>query len=142
MMFSDVIKLVSEVKTSDEYGDMQIAYTERTVYATLKSISQAEFYQAQAVGLKPEIKFILADWLDYNGEKIVRYTPYGSSEEYQYEILRTFRDGYSLELTCVRGIDSNPVESESESQSESDSVTESESGSELGSESLEEGDGA
>lgn len=104
-MFSDVIKLVSEVKTADEYGDIQITPTERTVFATMQSISQSEYYQAQAVGLRPEVKFIIADWLDYKDEKTILYTPYGSDLEYEYRVIRTYRDGHALELVCVRGVD-------------------------------------
>ena len=104
-MFSDVIKLVSEVKTADEYGDIQVTRSERTVFATMQSISQSEYYQAQAVGLRPEVKFIIADWLDYEDEKIILYTPYGSDMEYEYRVIRTYRDGFALELVCVRGVD-------------------------------------
>lgn len=104
-MFSDVIKLVSEVKAADEYGDIQVTRSERTVFATMQSISQSEYYQAQAVGLRPEVKFIIADWLDYEDEKIILYTPYGSDMEYEYRVIRTYRDGFALELVCVRGVD-------------------------------------
>lgn len=112
MMFSDVIKLVSEVKAADEYGDIQVTRTERTVFATMQSISQSEYYQAQAVGLRPEVKFIIADWLDYQDEKIILYTPYASDMEYEYRVIRTYRDGFAIELVCVRGVDRPALESD------------------------------
>lgn len=104
-MFSEVIKLVSQTKTVNDYGDIEITEKEKTVFASLKSISQSEFYQAQAVGLRPEVKFILAEWLDYGGEKVVRYTPFGSQTELEFSVIRTFRTGDALELVCKRGVD-------------------------------------
>ena len=104
-MYNDVITLVKEVKTINGYGDRVSTRTEREVFAELKSIGQSEFYQAQATGLKPEIKFILSDFLDYQGERIVKYTPFGTEEEEEYTVLRTYRSDTQLELTCVRGVD-------------------------------------
>lgn len=103
-MYNEVIKLVSVIKSADEYGDIVETETERTVFAELKSVGQSEFYQAQAVGMKPEIKFIIADYLDYKGEKRLKYQPYHGTEE-EYEVIRTYRNGNRLEITCKRGID-------------------------------------
>lgn len=64
----------------------------REVFAELRSIGQSEFYQAQATGYKPELKFVLADYLDYDGETLVEYT------STLYRVLRTFRAGQSLEI--------------------------------------------
>lgn len=104
-MFDEVIKLIEEQKTIDEYGDQVVTKVERQVFADLRSIGQSEFYQAQAVGLKPEIKFVLPDYLDYRSEKLIKYQPFGSSEEEEYNVIRTFRSGNTLELVCVRGVD-------------------------------------
>lgn len=104
-MFNNVIKLVKEVKSVDGYGDTTTTQHEKVIFAELKSIGQSEFYQAQAVGLRPEIKFIIADWLDYNDEKIVRYKAFNDAEEQEYTVLRTYRDGNTLEIICKRGID-------------------------------------
>jgi hypothetical protein len=70
----------------------------------LMHIGQSEFYQAQAVGLKPEIKFVIADFADYQNEKKLKFTPYGGTEEV-YTILRTYRTKNQLEIVCKRGID-------------------------------------
>ena len=64
----------------------------RTVLAGLRSIGQSEFYQAQATGYRPELKFVLADYLDYNGETLIEHT--GTL----YRVLRTFRAGQELEI--------------------------------------------
>ena len=103
-MYNDIIKLISETDTVDEYGDTVTTETERTVFAQVKSIGQNEFYQAQAVGLKPEIKFVIADFADYQNEKKLKYKPYGGDEEY-YTVLRTYRTKYNLEIVCKRGIE-------------------------------------
>lgn len=103
-MYDSVITLVSEVPTIDEYGDPVMTSTSRQVFAELKSIGLSEFYQAQAVGLKPEIKFVIADYLDYNNEETIIYTPYNGTEEV-YKVLRTYRQNNSLEIVCKRGID-------------------------------------
>lgn len=104
-MYDAVIKLISENKEVDEYGDMVIKETERSVFAELKSIGQSEFYQAQALGLKPEIKFVLPDYLEYRWEQKLRFQDFGEEEEREYSVLRTFRSNNTLELVCKRGID-------------------------------------
>ncbi len=104
-MYNEVISLVTEAKTVDEYGDIQVTSTTKNVFATLKSISQSEFYQAQAAGLKPEVKFVIADYLDYGNEKTILYQPYGASAAEEYRVLRTYRDGNTLEIVCKRGVD-------------------------------------
>lgn len=103
-MFDDVIKLIKDTDTTDYYGDLVKTTTERTLYAQVKSVGQNEFYQAQAVGLKPEIKFVIADFYDYQGEQQLKYTPYGGTEQV-YDIIRTYRNNTNLEIVCKRGIE-------------------------------------
>lgn len=97
-MFNEVIYLLTTKHRTNEVGD-QIEELEKTMrFATLKSIGQTEFYQAQAQGLKPEIKFVLPDYLDYdNQEEIIH-------NNFRYKVLRTFRNGNELEITCYGGI--------------------------------------
>lgn len=104
-MFNEVIKLVSQTKHVDEYGDIQVIESERTVYAKLASVTQNEFYQAQAVGLKPELKFVIADYLDYKDEDIVRYKRFADDKEQTYSVIRTYRNGNLLEIVVKRGVD-------------------------------------
>ena len=91
---TDVIFLISTTQSVDEYGDPVIAEAKRQVFCQEASIGQKECYQAHATGLKPEIKFRLADYLEYQQEKLVEYS--GN----RYHVLRTYRDGQELELTC------------------------------------------
>ena len=70
--------------------------TSRTVYCRLASIGMKEFYEAQAVDFYPEVKFILADYLDYDNEQLVEY------DGQRYRVLRTYRAGQELEIIVVR----------------------------------------
>lgn len=97
-MYNDVIKLRSYTETTDEYGLVRRTVIDRVVFAGLKSIGQSEFYQAQADGLKPQLKFVLADYMDYQGEKEIEY------EGKMYSVLRTYRDHKKIEIT-VYGVD-------------------------------------
>lgn len=94
MRVTDVLFLITEEQTTDGYGDPVITKTSRRIFCSVASIGQREFYQAAATGLKPEIKFIMADYLDYRGEKLVEH------DGKIYHVLRTFRNGQELELTC------------------------------------------
>ena len=71
----------------------------REVLCGVRSIGMREFYQANASDFHPEVKFVLADYLDYNNERRVKYdgdlAPAGV-----YSILRTYRVGQELELTA------------------------------------------
>lgn len=102
ILYDNIIKLVSVTETNNN-GCIQEATTEKEVYAELKSIGFTEFYQAQAVGAKPEIKFVLPDYLDYSGEQRIKYTDYVGTEG-EYQVIRTYRTGNELEIVCKRGI--------------------------------------
>ena len=91
---NDVILLIASMQDVDDYGDPVYKETSRHVFCEVESIGLKEFYQAHATGLKPEIKFLLADYLDYQNEKAVLYA--GK----RYHVLRTYRSGQALEITC------------------------------------------
>lgn len=97
-MYNEVIFLLTTQSKTNEVGD-QIETTEKLMrFAKIKSIGQSEFYQAQAQGLKPEIKFVLADYLDYENQEEVIYN------NFRYKVLRTFRTGNEIEIVCYGGI--------------------------------------
>lgn len=104
-MYDQIIKLISETNQVDEYGDTVTKQQEREVFAELKSIGQSEFYQAHAVGLKPELKFVIPDYLEYQGERILKFQDFSETIEQEYSIIRTYRNGNELEITCKRGVD-------------------------------------
>lgn len=70
--------------------------TFHTVFCAIRNIGQKEFYEASALDVYPEIKFVLADYLNYNGEKLLEYN------NQMYRVLRTYRTGQELEITVVR----------------------------------------
>lgn len=115
-MYNEVITLVDEIKTVDDYGDMTVTEDTKQVFAGVKSVGQKEFYEAQALGLAPEIKIVLSDYLDYNGQKVIRYQGFGESSPTDYRVIRTYRNGTELEITVTRGIEN--VSTEVSSQDE------------------------
>ena len=66
------------------------------VLCGLGSIGLTEFYQAQATNYRPELKFVLADYLDYQGETYIRYN------RDLYVVIRTYRTGQELEIVVGR----------------------------------------
>lgn len=97
-MNNEVITLISIVQAPDEYGDLTETETGRQVFCRVQSVGSKEFYQANALGLQPELKFVLADWLDWAGETAVEY------QGLRYRVLRSYRTGLALELTCYREV--------------------------------------
>ena len=98
MGYNDVISLVSYTESTDTYGRVIRQESTNDVFAKAKSIGQSEFYQAAASGLKPTIKFVIADYWDYNDEKEIIYN------SVRYNVLRTYRTGNALEITAA-GLD-------------------------------------
>lgn len=97
----NVIYLVSYTEGAqlDEYGDKVYTEVRRKVYARAKSITQTEFYQAQTVGQKPQIKFILATERDYQDEEELIY------EGVRYKVQRTYiNERDEVEITCYGGV--------------------------------------
>lgn len=84
----------------DEFENKkEVPQKSEEVYAELLSISQTEFYQAQTSDKKPEIKFMITDYLDYQGQKYLIH------DDIRYKILRTYRKkNNELEITCYGGV--------------------------------------
>ena len=98
-MYNEVIYLLSTQHITNNVGDQVETTIKAMRFARLKSIGQSEFYQAQAQGLKPEIKFVLADYLDYENQEEVIYNGF------RYKVLRTFRtEENEIEIVCYGGI--------------------------------------
>lgn len=79
-----------------EYQGATRVETKREVFCGFRSIGMKEFYSANSTDYRPELKLVLADYLDYNGETLADYN--GT----RYRILRTYRAGQELELTLER----------------------------------------
>jgi len=69
---------------------------QREVLCGFRSIGMKEFYSANSTDFRPELKLVLADYLDYDDETLVDYNGQ------RYRILRTYRAGQELELTLER----------------------------------------
>lgn len=68
----------------------------REVFCKLRSVGHSEFYEAYSAEYRPEIKFVLADYLEYEGETLVKYG------DDLYRVIRTYREGQTLEITVGR----------------------------------------
>ena len=95
---NDILTLIQQSQGVDDYGDPVVIETTHDVFCRKASIGQKEFYQAHTIGLQPELKLVLADYLDYHGETVVRF------ESQLYRILRTYRTGQELELVVYREV--------------------------------------
>lgn len=111
-MYNEVIKLVSETTTVDKYGNDIPEYTAREVFADVRSIGMREFYSAAQTDYKPECTAVLADYRDYDSEKIVIWN------DEIYHVVRTYRNGRQIELTLERRIGDLDIELEEENGSE------------------------
>ena len=96
-MYDDIAYLIAEAKTTNAVGDTITTPTERQVYVDRKSVRQSEFYQAQAVGLKPELMFEMR-LIDYQSENKIRY---GTAT---YLIIRTFEKNRDFIELVAQGL--------------------------------------
>ncbi|MEK5415059.1 hypothetical protein [Paenibacillus sp. FSL L8-0708] len=97
MLWRDQVGLISVTTEKNKYREEeQIDSEPRMVFANKKSVRQSEFYQAAAVGKKPEVVFEVQT-IEYNDEpKLV----FG---EITYYITRTFsKNAERTELVCSR----------------------------------------
>lgn len=99
-MYNEVLTLIREIEEGvDEYGDPAKKELKRDIFCKVKSIGVSEFYQAFTIGTKPEIKAVIADYLDYEGEQDVIL------QGIRYKVLRTYRtEDNALELTLYGGV--------------------------------------
>ena len=99
----DVITLVKEQITGrDEYGNEIVEKTKREVFCQVYGITRSEFYAAATNDLHPEWTIRLADFRDYDGEKLAKF------HNAFYDIIRTYRDGGSFHKGS--GLDLNGIE--------------------------------
>jgi hypothetical protein len=68
----------------------------REVFCGVQSIGMKEFYSANGTDFRPELRLVLADYLDYEEETLVDFNGR------RYRVLRTYRSGQELELTLER----------------------------------------
>lgn len=101
MYWKDIGYILTENITQNELHKPKIQYTEKKVYCNIKSIGQSEFYQAQVVGLKPEIKVEV---------KLVNFTENATHFKIKgkiYKILRTYKLQDKIEITLTSMVVNN-----------------------------------
>lgn len=110
-MYNHELTLISYEIGKDEIGNEIKIPIKKNIFCKVADIGSTEFYNAQVLGLKPEIKFIVHEF-EYEGEKEVEF------EGEKYKVLRTYRKKYSIgekksnnileaeeiELTCEKVI--------------------------------------
>lgn len=101
MMYNEVIKLARSTSETDESGNE--VYSTREVMASVRSIGMREFYEAATSDFKPDCKAILADYRDFEGERILVWN------QEVYRIIRTYRNGRQLELTLEHKIGDDDI---------------------------------
>ena len=102
---TDVITLVAQTISTDQYGNEVATEVEKQVFCEVDSITQTEFYQAADTELNPEYRFTIF-FGDYDGQPIVIYNGV------RYSIYRTYRADDNLELYVERKIGTIPAPSE------------------------------
>lgn len=97
-MYDGIAILKKKKITQDKFGNEIESYEDNPVYVKPKSIYANEFYQAATAGLKPSIKLVMKNCIDYQGEELLEYN------EKLYSVIRTFQEKDGLELICQEKI--------------------------------------
>ena len=105
IIYTEVIELVKDISFADEYGNLTEKSTSREVIATKKSVGMRESYEAAAFGFKPEIIFVLTDYLDYEDEGKIIY------QGREYRVIRTYQkpEDKQLQIICERIVNNSEV---------------------------------
>ncbi len=98
-MFSELITFVDKDYITDDYGDRVEQRNECEVFGRMDRVYLSEAIQGEAAGLKPEYRFTLSDYYDYNNEE---YAVYDGKE---YRILNTQRKGTRLEINLIGDVE-------------------------------------
>lgn len=95
MYFSEKLALINTIVTgTDDSGDKVYSETTKTIFCDVKGIGMKEFYEADAKGLKPEIKFVIMK-RKYSDQKDIIY------KGKRYHVLRAYPlKGEQLEVIC------------------------------------------
>lgn len=92
MMRRSVLTLIAENPAAHGIFDPP-KETKRTVFCEVRSVGYNEYYRALDNNLRPTFVFRLADYAEYQGEKICEF------EGVRYRIVRMYVDGTAIELT-------------------------------------------
>lgn len=101
----ELILLVKETYVKDNIGQRIPQRTERAVWATLKSITRAEWSNAGERGMKPQLVAI-TPYVNYEGEMIALI---GTDTPMEFSVYRTFHNMIddTMELYLERKVGNN-----------------------------------
>lgn len=100
MYFKDVGYLCKETIKFDKHNKPKPGYKEELIYCNIKSVGVTEFYQAQSVGLKPELK-IETRLVNLDGVTHFKY------EDKLYKVLRINKKEDVVEIVITSMIINN-----------------------------------
>ena len=92
----DLVYLIGVVYTEDEIGQLVPMETERAVWASIQSVTRAEWAQAGQAGLNPELVLTMPR-VNYNGQKIVELRK-DCGRPVRYGVYRTYFSSDSDEI--------------------------------------------
>lgn len=81
---SDVIDLIDQVMTKDDYGVWKATETKKAVYCKVDSVTASEFFDGGRNGLNPEYRMTVFSG-DYDGQRVIEYAGL------RYGVYRTFK---------------------------------------------------
>lgn len=92
-MITDVCKLIKQIPSVNDIGDVIMAETEREVFCKVLSIGLKRKVEALTAGLKLSFKIILSDYAEYEEEEILEY------KGIRYNVVSTYiAEDNSIEL--------------------------------------------
>lgn len=95
---SNIAYLVGETIRTDENYIQVVTETRTTVYCDIQSVSQNEFFKANELGFKPQLKVTMFKY-DYDNESIIEI------DGVRYSIYRTFEGrNDEIELYCEKKV--------------------------------------
>ena len=93
MIRDDVCYLITENPAPHGLFEERIR-SERMVYCKVSSVGSSEYWRGRTAGIDLSIVFVLSDYTEYNGEKLIRW-----GDRY-YTVVRTYVNEHSIEITC------------------------------------------
>ena len=99
MYWSDVGNLCKPVERMDKFNrPANSSFDRRLVICNIKGVKRTEFYQAQAVGYKPELTVEIMG-VDYQGERY--FETVDGDNSIMYKVIRTYPvKDERIELVC------------------------------------------
>lgn len=94
----DLVYLIGVAYSEDEIGQLVPMETEQAVWASIQSVTRAEWAQAGQAGLNPELVLTMPR-VNYNGQKIVELRK-SCGDAVRYGVYRTYfsSDSDDIEL--------------------------------------------